>query len=244
MEKMTRQEAEKIVAQLSAMTQKDMVKAMSEDEEFRRLHDELLANGWATLTEGLEKRKDGKIVCAMRLVRGDDPEWLRIKPTEMLGTRKSDPDRWRLFTVEHWCKMLNRCHVLAEKCPADMLRRVKAELRRREAAARKTRNEELDLGIPIEELDDEEEPKPRPDPRTDAKRMTGADWVSFLIQNQQEWKLCDFSKLSGRDWVRLICVRRRFYVLCNWELLTLDDWCALLTVRPGFAKLFEKEEIE
>ena len=244
MEKMTRQEAEKIVARLSAMTRKDMVKAMSEDEEFRRLHDELLANGWATLTEGLEKRKDGKIVCAMRLVRGDDPEWLRIKPTEMLGARKPDPDRWRLFTVEHWCKMLSRCHVLAEKCPADMLRRVKAELRRREGATRKTRNEELDLGVPIEELDDEEEPKPRPDPRTDANRMTGSDWVSFLIQNQQEWKLCDFSKLSGRDWVRLICVRRRFYVLCNWELLTLDDWCTLLTVRPGFAKFFEKEEIE
>ena len=240
MVEMTREEAEKIVTRLSAMTQKNMVKAMTEDEEFRTLHDKLLANGWATLTEGMEKRKDGKIVCAMRLVRGDDPEWLRIKPTEMLGARTPDPDRWRLFTVEHWCKMLSRCHVLAEKCPADMLRRVNAELRRREAAARKTSNEELDLGVPIEELDDEEEPKPRPDPRTNAKRMTGSDWVSFLIQNPPGWELCDFGKLSGRDWVRLICVRRRFYVLCNWELLTLDDWCALLTVRPGFAKLFEK----
>ena len=79
--KMSRQEAEKIVAQLSAMTQKDMVKAMTEDEAFRRLHDELLADGWATLTEGMERRTDGKIVCAMRLVRGDDPEWLRLKPT-------------------------------------------------------------------------------------------------------------------------------------------------------------------
>ena len=81
MKNMTRREAEKIAAQLSAMTQKDMVKSMTEDEEFRRLHDELLANGWATLTEGMEKRKDGKIVCNMRLVRGDDPEWLRLKPT-------------------------------------------------------------------------------------------------------------------------------------------------------------------
>lgn len=81
MKKMTRLDAEKIVARLNAMTQKDMVKAMTEDEEFRRLHDELLANGWATLTEGMEKRKDGKIVCKLRLVRGDDPKWLRLKPT-------------------------------------------------------------------------------------------------------------------------------------------------------------------
>ena len=81
MKKMTQLDAEKIVARLSAMTQKDMVKAMTEGEEFRRLHDELLANGWATLTEGMERRKDGKIVCNMRLVRGDDPEWLRLKPT-------------------------------------------------------------------------------------------------------------------------------------------------------------------
>ena len=78
---MIRQDAEKIVARLSAMTQKDMVKAMTEDEEFRRLHDELLANDWATLTEGMKRRKGGKIVCKMRLVRGDDPEWLRLKPT-------------------------------------------------------------------------------------------------------------------------------------------------------------------
>ena len=160
--------------------------------------------------------------------------------TRRMGAREPDPERWGLFTFEHWCKMLERRHDLTEKCPADMLRRVNAELRRRKAAARKTRNEELDLGVPIEELDDEEEPKPRPDPRTDAKRMTGSDWVWFLTQNPQEWGLCDFSKLSGRDWVRLICVRRRFYVFCNWELLTLDDWCALLTFRPGFAKLFEK----
>ena len=85
MVEMTREEAEKIVTRLSAMTQKNMVKAMTEDEEFRTLHDKLLANGWATLTEGMEKRKNGEIVCKMRLVRGDDPEWLRIKPTEMLG---------------------------------------------------------------------------------------------------------------------------------------------------------------
>ena len=83
MKKMTQLDAEKIVARLSAMTQKDMVKAMTEGEEFHRLHDELLANGWATLTEGMERRKDGKIVCSMRLVRGDDPEWLRLKPTGM-----------------------------------------------------------------------------------------------------------------------------------------------------------------
>lgn len=81
MKKMTQLDAEKIVARLSAMTQKDMVKAMTEGEEFRRLHDELLANGWATLTEGMEKRKDGKVISKMRLVRGDDPEWLRLKPT-------------------------------------------------------------------------------------------------------------------------------------------------------------------
>ena len=78
---MTKAEAEKIVVKLSAMTQKDMVKAMTEDEEFRRLHEELLANGWATLAEGMKRHKDGKIVCEMRLVRGDDPEWLRLKPT-------------------------------------------------------------------------------------------------------------------------------------------------------------------
>ena len=79
--KMSRQEAEKIVAQLSAMTQKNMVKAMTEDDEFHRLHDELLANGWASLAEEMERRADGKVVCKMRLVRGDDPEWLRLEPT-------------------------------------------------------------------------------------------------------------------------------------------------------------------
>ena len=56
MKHMTRLDAEKIVVRLSAMTQKDMVKAMTEDEEFRRLHEDLLANGWATLNEGMEKR--------------------------------------------------------------------------------------------------------------------------------------------------------------------------------------------
>ena len=80
-DRMTKAEAEKIVAKLSAMTQKDMVKATTEVGEFRRLHDELLANGWAALTEGMKRHKDGKIVCKMRLVRGDDPEWLRLKPT-------------------------------------------------------------------------------------------------------------------------------------------------------------------
>ena len=81
MEKMTRLDAEKIVACLSAMTQKDMVKAMTEDKEFRRLHDELLFNGWATLADRMGMRTEGKVVCAMRLVRSDDPEWLRLKPT-------------------------------------------------------------------------------------------------------------------------------------------------------------------
>lgn len=81
MKQMTRLDAEKIVVRLSAMTQKDMVKAMTADDEFRRLHDELLAAGWATLSEGMQRRKDGKIVCNLRLVRGDDPEWLRLKPT-------------------------------------------------------------------------------------------------------------------------------------------------------------------
>ena len=81
MKKMTRLDAEKIVARLSAMAQKDMVKTMTEDEEFHRLLEDLLANGWATLAEGMERRKDGKVVCKMRLVRGDDPEWLRLKPT-------------------------------------------------------------------------------------------------------------------------------------------------------------------
>lgn len=80
-DRMMKAEAGKIVAKLSAMTQKDMVKATTEDEEFRRLHDELLANGWATLTEGMKRHKDGKVVCKMRLVRGDDSEWLRLKPT-------------------------------------------------------------------------------------------------------------------------------------------------------------------
>ena len=36
-----------------------------------------------TLAEGMKRHKDGKIVCKMRLVRGDDPEWLRLKPTGM-----------------------------------------------------------------------------------------------------------------------------------------------------------------
>ena len=66
MMKMSRQEAEKIVAQLSAMTQKDMVKAMTEDEEFRSLHDELLANGWATLTAGEETLPSHKGMIACR----------------------------------------------------------------------------------------------------------------------------------------------------------------------------------
>ena len=78
---MTKAEAEKIVVKLSAMAQKDMVKATTEDEEFHRLHEELLAGGWATLAERMKRYKDGKIVCKMRLVRGDDPEWLRLKPT-------------------------------------------------------------------------------------------------------------------------------------------------------------------
>ena len=80
-DRMMKAEAGKIVAKLSAMTQKDMVKATTEDEEFRRLHEELLAGGWAILAAGMKRHKDGKIVCKMRLVRGDDPEWLRLKPT-------------------------------------------------------------------------------------------------------------------------------------------------------------------
>ena len=161
--------------------------------------------------------------------------------TRTIGAQEPDPDRWGLFTFEHWCKMLECRRDLAGKCPLDMLRRVKAELRRREAAERKKRNVKLNLAELMEELNRTERPEPpRPDPRKDAKRMTGTDWVSFLIQNPKEWKLCDFSKLSGGDWVRLICVRRWFYVLCNWELFTMDDWCDLLTSRPQFAKLFEK----
>ena len=78
---MTKAEAEKIVAKLSAMTQKDMVKATTEVGEFHRLHEELLAGCWATLAEGMKRHKDGKVVCKMRLVRGDDSEWLRLKPT-------------------------------------------------------------------------------------------------------------------------------------------------------------------
>ena len=160
--------------------------------------------------------------------------------TRKIGAREPDPDRWGLFTFEHWCKMLERRRDLAGKCPIDMLRRVKAELRRRAAAEQKKRNVKLSLADLTAELKRTEGPEPpRPDPRKDAKRMTGADWVSFLIQNPKEWKLCDFSKLSGGDWARLIRVRRYFYVFCNWELFTIDDWCDLLTSRPQFAKLFE-----
>ena len=161
--------------------------------------------------------------------------------TRKIGARELDPDRWGLFTFEHWCKMLKRHRNLDGKCPIDMLRRVKAELRRRDAAERKKSNVKLSLDELMEELNRTEGPEPpRPDPRKDAKRMTGADWVSFLIQNPKEWKLCDFSKLSGGDWVRLICARRYFYEFCNWELFTMDDWCDLLTSRPQFAKVFER----
>ena len=161
--------------------------------------------------------------------------------TRKISNQELDPDRWGLFTFEHWCKMLERRRDLAGKCPIDMLRRVKAELRRRDAAEQKKRKVKLSLAELREELNREEGPECRQlDPRKDAKRMTGDDWVSFLIQNPKEWKLCDFSKLSGSDWVRLICVRRYFYVFCNWELFTMDDWCDLLTSRPQFAKLFEK----
>lgn len=161
--------------------------------------------------------------------------------TRKLSAREPDPDRWGLFTFEHWCKMLERRRDLIEKCPADMLRRVKAELRRREAAARKEIREELSQSELLNEINREEEPECRQlDPCTDAKRMTGADWVLFLALNPKEWKLCDFSKLSGCDWARLIRMRREFYAFCNWELFTLDNWCDLLTVRPQFAKLFEK----
>ena len=160
--------------------------------------------------------------------------------TRKLCDREPNPDRWGLFTFEHWCKMLEWRRDLIEKCPANLLRRVKVELRRREAAARKEIKKEYSLAELIEDADCVEEPKPRPDPRTDAKRMTGADWVLFLALNPKEWKLCDFSKLSGCDWARLIRMRREFYAFCNWELFTLDDWCDLLTVRPQFAKLFEK----
>lgn len=161
--------------------------------------------------------------------------------TRKIDAREPNPDRWGLFAFEHWCKMLERRRDLIEKCPADMLRRVEVELRRREAAARKEINEELSLSELMDEINREEEPEYRQlDPRKDAKRMTGVDWVSFLALNPKEWKLCDFSKLSGSDWVRLIRMRREFYAFCNWELFTLDDWCDLLSARPGFAKLFEK----
>ena len=161
--------------------------------------------------------------------------------TRKISNQEPDPDRWGLFAFEHWCKMLKSHRDLAGKCPIDMLRRVKTELLRRDAAERKKRNVKLGLAELMEELNRTEGPEPpRPDPRKDAKRMTGADWVSFLIQNPKEWKLCDFSKLSGGDWVRLIRVRRYFYVFCNWELFTMDDWCDLLTSRPQFAKLFDR----
>ena len=161
--------------------------------------------------------------------------------TRKISDQEPDPDRWGLFTLEHWCKMLKSRRDLAGKCPIDMLRRVKTELRRRDAAERKKRNVKVNVDELIEDSDCLEEARPqRPDPHTDAKRMTGADWVTFLIQNPKEWKLCDFSKLSGGDWVRLIGWRRYFYVFCNWERFTLDDWCDLLTSRPQFAKLFEK----
>lgn len=161
--------------------------------------------------------------------------------TRKISARESDPGRWGLFAFEHWCKMLERRRDLAGKCPIDMLRRVKAELRRRDAAEQKKRKVKLSLAELREELNREEGPECRQlDPRKDAKRMTGDDWVSFLIRNPKEWKLCDFSKLSGGDWVRLIGWRRYFYVFCNWERFTLDDWCDLLTSRPQFAKLFEK----
>ena len=161
--------------------------------------------------------------------------------TQKIGDQEPNPERWRLFTFEHWCKMLERHRDLAGKCPIDMLRRVKAELRRRDAVERKKRNVKLSLAELMEELNRTEGPEPpRPDPRKDAKRMTGDDWVSFLIRNPKEWKLCDFSKLSGGDWARLIRVRRYFYVFCNWERFTMDDWCDLLTSRPQFAKVFER----
>ena len=161
--------------------------------------------------------------------------------TRKLSAREPDPDRWGLFTFEHWCKMLERRRDLTEKCPANMLRRVKAELRRRDAVARKELNDELSQSELINEINREEEPECRQlDPRKDAKRMTGPDWVSYLIQNPKEWNLCDFGKLSGCDWTRLIRARREFYAFCNWELFTLDDWCDLLSARPQFAKLFEK----
>ena len=161
--------------------------------------------------------------------------------TRKIGAREPDQGRWGLFTFEHWCKMLERRPDLAGKCPIDMLRRVKAELKRRDVAERKKRNVKVNVDELIEDSDCLEEARPqRPDPHTDAKRMTGADWVTFLIQNPKEWKLCDFSKLSGGDWVRLIRVRRYFYVFCNWGLFTMDDWCDLLTVRPQFAVIFEK----
>ena len=161
--------------------------------------------------------------------------------TRKISNQEPDPDRWGLFTFEHWCKMLKSRRDLAGECPTDMLRRVKAELKRRDAAERKKRNVKVNVDELIEDSDCLEEARPqRPDPHTDAKRMTGADWVSFLIQNPKEWKLCDFSKLSGGDWVRLIRVRRYFYVFCNWELFTMDDWCDLLTSRSQFAKVFER----
>lgn len=161
--------------------------------------------------------------------------------TRKISVREPDPGRWGLFTFEHWCKMLERRRDLAGECPVDMLRRVKTELRRRNAAERKKRNAKLSLAELVEELNREEGPECRQlDPRKDAERMTGDDWVSFLIRNPKEWKLCDFDKLSGDDWVRLIGWRRYFYVFCNWERLTLDDWCDLLTSRPQFAKVFER----
>ena len=72
---LTKVQAQKLVDRMDAMTRRNMVKAMTQSEEFAELREKLFAGGWVMLAEKYERMKDGRLTCRMRLTTPDDPEW-------------------------------------------------------------------------------------------------------------------------------------------------------------------------
>ena len=72
---LTKTEAQKLVDRMNALTSRNMVKAMTQSEEFAELREKLFAGGWVMLAEKCEQMKDGRLTCRMRLTTPDDPEW-------------------------------------------------------------------------------------------------------------------------------------------------------------------------
>ena len=72
---LTKVQAQKLVDRMDAMTRRNMVKAMTQSEEFAELREKLFAGGWVMLAEKYEQLNDGRLTCRMRLTTLDDPEW-------------------------------------------------------------------------------------------------------------------------------------------------------------------------